>query len=60
ILADENRAMAKALRDANVMVEEHVYAGATHSFLEAVKIAAISNRALDEAAQWLVHQLKTT
>ncbi|CAF3512828.1 unnamed protein product [Adineta steineri] len=59
ILADENRAMAKALRDANVIVEEHVYAGATHSFLEAVKIAAISNRALDEAAQWLVHQLKT-
>ncbi len=57
ILADENRAMATALRHAHVEVDERVYQGATHSFLEAVRIAAISNRALDEAAQWLAKQL---
>lgn len=56
-LADENRAMAQALRNANVEVEEHVYLGATHSFLEAVRIAAISSKAFDEAAHWLVQQL---
>ena len=57
ILADENRAMAKALRIANVEVEERIYRGATHSFLEAVQIAAISDRALDDAACWLVLKL---
>ena len=57
ILADENRAMANALRNANVDVDEHVYQGATHSFLEAVKIAAISGIALDDAARWLTRQL---
>jgi acetyl esterase len=57
VLADENRAMAEALRNANVEVEERVYRGATHSFLEAVRIAAISHRALDEASHWLVQQL---
>ncbi|CAF1011665.1 unnamed protein product [Rotaria sordida] len=49
VLADENRAMAQALRNANVEVEERVYQGATHSFLEAVRIATISDRALNEA-----------
>ncbi|CAF4898450.1 unnamed protein product [Rotaria sp. Silwood1] len=57
VLADENRAMAEALRNANVEVEEHVYQGATHSFLEAVRIAAISDRALNETTCWLVQQL---
>jgi acetyl esterase len=57
ILADENRAMTEALRNANVVVEEHIYGGAAHSFLEAVRIAAISSRALDEAAHWLGQQL---
>lgn len=57
ILAGENRAMANALRNANVNVEEHVYQGAAHSFLEAVKIAAISGIALDDAARWLARQL---
>jgi acetyl esterase len=58
ILADENRVMADALRQANVEVEEHVYKGATHSFLEAVKIAAISDRTFNDAARWLTQQLR--
>ena len=58
ILADENRAMANALRQANVQVEERVYRGATHSFIEAVQIAEITNKAFDDSAKWLIQQLK--
>ncbi|CAF1082101.1 unnamed protein product [Rotaria sordida] len=57
VLADKNRAMAEALCNANVEVEERVYQGATHSFLEVVRIAALSDRALNEATCWLVQQV---
>jgi acetyl esterase len=53
ILYDGNIAMAAALRAAGVPVEAHVYPGTVHSFLEAVSIADISGRALDETAAWL-------
>ena len=53
ILADENRVMADRLRDAGVNVTATVYPGATHSFLEAVEISALADRALGEAADWL-------
>ena len=53
ILADQNRAMADRLRAAGVAVESHVYAGATHSFLEAMSISALAQRALDDAGRWL-------
>ena len=41
------------LRAAGVTVESVIYPGATHSFLEAVSMAAVSNRAFDDEAQWL-------
>jgi len=53
ILADGNRAMAQALRAAGVAVEARAYAGATHSFLEAMSVSDLANRALDDAAGWL-------
>jgi acetyl esterase len=53
ILADGNRAMAKKLEAAGVAVDARVYRGATHSFLEAVSIAPLAARALDDAAGWL-------
>lgn len=53
ILADENHMMAERLRAAGVEVVERVYPGATHSFLEAVGIAPLAERAIDEAARWL-------
>lgn len=58
ILADVNRAMAARLAAVGVEVEERVYAGATHSFLEAVSISALATRAIDEAAEWLARTLK--
>jgi acetyl esterase len=52
-LYDENIDMAAQLRAAGVTVESVIYPGATHSFLEAVSMAAVSNRAFDDEAQWL-------
>jgi len=53
ILADENREMARLLREAGVQVTSNVYPGATHSFLEAMSISSLANRALDDASAWL-------
>lgn len=53
ILVDANRAMAAALRSAGVAVEDVVYYGATHSFLEAMSIAPLAQRALADASRWL-------
>jgi len=40
-----------------VPTEEHVYEGATHSFLEAISISVLADRALDAAARWLSDRL---
>lgn len=58
ILADENREMAERLQSAGVPVETQVYRGATHSFLEAIRIAPLADRALADAATWLRTTLK--
>lgn len=57
ILRDENLAMADRLRAAGVPVRSMVYRGATHSFLEAVSIAKVSDRALADASEWLTKEL---
>jgi len=49
----ENLAMAAKFRAAGVPVDVEVYPGTTHSFLEAVSIARVANRALDDSAGWL-------
>jgi acetyl esterase len=53
VLYDTNMEMAEALRKAGNEVDARVYPGTVHSFLEAVSIAEVSNRALDETATWL-------
>ncbi|MSQ97845.1 MAG: alpha/beta hydrolase [Xanthomonadales bacterium] len=57
ILLDENLSMAAKLTKVGVMVEAVVYPGTTHSFLEAVSIARISDRALAETSGWLGNSL---
>lgn len=59
VMYDESMLMAEKLRRAGVFAQSVVYPGATHSFLEAVSIAAISDRAFDEAARWLSDVLRT-
>jgi len=53
VLAEQNLQMARRLRDAGVRVTSRVYPGATHSFLEAVAISQLAQRALQEGADWL-------
>lgn len=53
VLRDENLAMAARLHEAGVPTVAKVYPGASHSFLEAVSISAVADRAFDDAAQWL-------
>ena len=58
ILADENREMADALAKAGVPVTARTYQGAAHSFLEAVSISPLADRALSEASDWLSETLR--
>lgn len=53
ILADCNDAFARKLEEAGVPTRAITYRGATHSFLEAVSIAPLAGRALDEQAAWI-------
>ena len=57
ILCAENLALAQRLRDAGVAVEATVYPGTTHSFLEAVSIASVSDAALAQSSAWLAQRL---
>ena len=57
LLAEQSLKMADRLRDAEVAVRAEIYAGASHSFLEAVSISAVADRALTEGAGWLQRTL---
>lgn len=56
-LADSAQRMADRLAEGGNRVDVRVYPGATHSFLEAVSIAPLAARALDESAAWLAATL---
>jgi len=53
ILLEENIVLASRLEHAGVPVKAVVYPGTTHSFLEAISIAAVADRALAESSTWL-------
>ncbi len=53
VLTEQSLAMAGCLGDAGVAVTLNLYPGATHSFLEAVSIAPLADRALADTASWL-------
>lgn len=53
VLVNSNVAFARQLRNAGVATEAVIYAGATHSFLEAVSISGLAERAFDDQARWL-------
>lgn len=58
ILAEQSLEMARRLRGAGVPVECAVYRGASHSFIEAMSIAGISNQALADGSAWLENTLR--
>jgi acetyl esterase len=53
VLAEQAVAMGARLRVAGVSVRTDIYRGATHSFLEAVSIAPVARKAIDDGAAWL-------
>ena len=53
IPAEQNGAMARRLQASGVPTRSVVYAGASHSFIEAMSIAAVSIQALADASGWL-------
>jgi acetyl esterase len=53
ILSEQSFAMIGRFRAAGVSVHSKCYAGATHSFLEAVSISALAAQALDDGSAWL-------
>lgn len=53
VLTEQSHEMAARLESAGVPVAFHVYAGATHSFIEAVSIAPVAQRAIEDGARWL-------
>lgn len=53
ILAEQSLRMAERLQGAGVPTRSVVYPGASHSFIEAMSVAAVSNQALTDTAGWL-------
>lgn len=53
LLAEQSQQFAKRLQSANVWGKLAIYRGAVHSFLEAVSIAPLAERAFAETADWL-------
>ncbi len=57
VLAEQSRAMAQRLAAAGVEVEAREYAGATHSFLEAMSISALARAAIADGAAFVKARL---
>jgi acetyl esterase len=53
LLAAQSLAIGERFREAGVAVTQHIYPGATHSFLEAMSISPLALRAIDDSARWL-------
>jgi acetyl esterase len=53
VITEQNLLMADKLREAGVRLQLEVYRGASHSFLEAVSIAPVADRAFADSARWL-------
>jgi acetyl esterase len=53
VLTEQGLEMERRLRAAAVPVQATVYPGATHSFIEAVSVAPLAERAIADGAGWL-------
>ena len=59
VLTEQSLEAAQRLRAAGVAVELTVYPGATHSFIEAMSVARVADRALSDGARWLARTLSS-
>lgn len=53
LLAEQSYEMSDRLKEANVPATAIVYRGATHSFLEAMSVAKVARRAIEDGASWV-------
>ena len=53
IFVEQNLHMAGALLEAGNRVRIKVYAGAPHSFIEAIAVSRVANQAIDDGVAWL-------
>ena len=53
LLKEQSEHLAKRLKSANVWGKLAIYRGTVHSFLEAMAIAPLADRAIAETAEWL-------
>ena len=60
ILAEQSVEMARCLQAAGVPARSVVYSGASHSFIEAMSISTLSEKALADASGWLRQVLPQT
>ena len=60
LLTEQSLKLADRLAEAGVSTKLKVYRGAVHSFLEAVSIAPLAQRAFDDTATWLRVSLSST
>lgn len=59
LLSEQSLKLEARLRQAKVPVKLELYRGAIHSFLEAVSIAPLADRALSDTAAWLRNTLSS-
>lgn len=57
LLSEQSYAMAERMKEAGVEVTSVVYAGATHSFLEAMSVASVARRAIEDGARFVSETL---
>lgn len=57
ILSEQSYAMEARMREAGVDVTSKIYPGATHSFLEAMSVAAVARRAIADGAAFVKARL---
>jgi acetyl esterase len=53
LLAEQSYDMADRMKKAGVEVTSVVYRGATHSFLEAMSVAQVARKAIEDGADWV-------
>lgn len=58
VLTEQSLEAGERLRAAGVAVELTVYPGATHSFIEAMSVARVAERAIADGAAWLARTLR--